>query len=73
MHADAPMLGLAFLIGLVSAASLPLGAWTGMRFQFSDRTIAFLMAFGGGALLAALTLDLAACVSFPQCFAEVLP
>ena len=52
--------GLAFLMGVASAVSLPLGALTAMRFRFTDRVISFLMAFGGGALLAALTLDLVA-------------
>ena len=49
----------AFLIGIVSACSLPLGALTSRFWTPSDRTIAFLMSFGAGALLAALTLDLA--------------
>jgi CRP-like cAMP-binding protein len=50
----------AFLVGVVSAASLPLGAVTAMRFHFPDRVVSFLMAFGGGALLAALSIDLVA-------------
>jgi CRP-like cAMP-binding protein len=49
----------AFLLGLVSACSLPLGALTARFYKPGDRTIAFLMSFGGGALLAALTIDLA--------------
>ncbi|MCG8584258.1 MAG: cyclic nucleotide-binding domain-containing protein [Pirellulales bacterium] len=53
-----PMLS-AFLIGLVAACSLPLGAITSRFWQPGGRTIAFLMSFGGGALLAALTIDLA--------------
>ncbi len=52
--------GMAFLFGVISAVSLSLGALTATRFQFTDRVISFLMAFGGGALLAALTLDLVA-------------
>ena len=52
--------GFAFLMGVVSAISLPLGSITAMHFRFTDRVISFLMAFGGGALLAALTLDLVA-------------
>jgi CRP-like cAMP-binding protein len=50
----------AFLMGLVSASSLPLGAMTALLWHPSDRLIAVLMAFGGGALLAALTIDLVA-------------
>ncbi|KZK75103.1 MAG: hypothetical protein A3K90_02955 [Pelodictyon luteolum] len=48
----------AFLIGLVSAVSLPLGTLTAMFWRFSNKTLAILMAFGAGALLAALTVDL---------------
>ncbi|MGB5454777.1 MAG: cyclic nucleotide-binding domain-containing protein [Gammaproteobacteria bacterium] len=48
----------AFLLGLISAVSLPLGTLTTFFWRPTDRTIAILMAFGGGALLAALTLDL---------------
>ena len=48
----------AFLIGIVSACSLPLGALTIRFWHLDDRTTAVLMAFGGGALLAALTIDL---------------
>lgn len=48
----------AFVIGLISAFSLPLGALTTFFWRPSDRTMAVLMAFGGGALLAALTIDL---------------
>jgi len=50
----------ALIYGLISACSLPLGALTTLLWKPSDRAIAFLMAFGGGALLAALTLDLVA-------------
>jgi CRP-like cAMP-binding protein len=50
----------AFLMGIVSASSLPLGALTAVMWRPSDRLIAILMAFGGGALLAALTIDLVA-------------
>ncbi len=49
----------AFLVGIVSALSLPLGAITAIFWKPGGRTIAFLMSFGGGALLAALTIDLA--------------
>ncbi len=51
----------AFLLGIISASSLPLGTLTTLFWKPSDRSIAFLMSFGGGgALLAALTLDLVA-------------
>jgi CRP-like cAMP-binding protein len=48
----------AFLFGLFSAASLPLGALVALVWVPRARVTAALMAFGGGALLAALTLDL---------------
>jgi CRP-like cAMP-binding protein len=48
----------AFLMGIFSACSLPLGALTIRFWRPDDRTTAVLMAFGGGALLAALTIDL---------------
>jgi len=51
---------IAFSYGIISASSLPLGCLTILFWQPSDRAIAFLMAFGGGALLAALTIDLVA-------------
>lgn len=50
----------AFTIGIVSALSLPLGAITSFYFKPEARVIAALMAFGAGALLAALTIDLVA-------------
>ena len=54
------MLLTAFALGLISASSLPMGAITARYWQPSDRGTAILMAFGGGALLAALTIDLVA-------------
>ena len=48
----------AFFIGIISAASLPLGALTTLVWTPSDRSIAWLMAFGAGALLSAVTIDL---------------
>ncbi len=48
----------AFGFGLLSAASLPLGALAARFWSPGNRTIAAMMAFGGGALLAALTIDL---------------
>nr|MBC8359195.1 cyclic nucleotide-binding domain-containing protein [Candidatus Aminicenantes bacterium] len=53
--------GLAFralIFGLISAVALPLGALTSRFWKPKDRIVAFLLAFGGGALLAALTIDL---------------
>lgn len=48
----------ALVFGLISAASLPLGALAARFWSPGNRVIAAMMAFGGGALLAALTLDL---------------
>jgi len=48
----------AFFIGLLSAFSLPLGALTTLIWTPSERAIAWLMAFGAGALLSAVTIDL---------------
>ncbi|MHC4821466.1 MAG: cyclic nucleotide-binding domain-containing protein [Planctomycetota bacterium] len=50
----------AFGAGLASAVSLPLGAALGLWLRPGRRWTSSLMAFGGGALLAALTLELAA-------------
>jgi CRP-like cAMP-binding protein len=50
----------AFWFGVLSAASLPIGAITSFYWRPEERTVAALMAFGGGALLAALTIDLVA-------------
>ncbi len=49
---------LAFLFGGLSAASLPLGAAAGIWFNPSLRLTAAVMAFGAGALLCALALEL---------------
>jgi len=50
----------AFWVGVLAAVSLPLGAITSRVWVPQERTVAGLMAFGGGALLAALSLDLVA-------------
>ena len=50
----------ALLFGLLSAVTLPIGAGIGVVWRPPDRIIALLLAFGGGALLAALTIDLVA-------------
>jgi CRP-like cAMP-binding protein len=59
MPFDSPILS-ALLFGLISAATLPVGAAVGVLWQPPDRVMAFLLAFGAGALLAALTIDLIA-------------
>jgi CRP-like cAMP-binding protein len=48
----------AFILGILSACSLPLGTITSAFWKPRERVVAFLMAFGGGALLAALSIDL---------------
>ncbi|MBI4179550.1 cyclic nucleotide-binding domain-containing protein [bacterium] len=48
----------AFWFGILSAVSLPLGAWVGIWTRPAERVTAGVMAFGAGALLAALTLEL---------------
>ena len=50
----------AVLVGAISAFSLPLGSWIGLRYNFSPKTISFMAAFGAGALLAALSIELIA-------------
>ncbi len=50
----------AFSLGILSAASLPLGAWIGLITRPRSRLIGFLAAFGAGALLAALSIELVA-------------
>ena len=52
------LLFLAFSLGIVSACSLPLGTLTTLIWRPDDRSVGILMSFGGGALLAALTIDL---------------
>jgi CRP-like cAMP-binding protein len=47
-------------LGLVSAVSLPLGAWIGIRYLPRPTTLSVLAAFGAGALFAALTIELVA-------------
>jgi len=50
----------AFLFGIISAVSLPLGAIIGIRWTPKPKILASMMAIGAGALLAALTIDLVA-------------
>ena len=49
---------IAFTAGLISAVSMPIGALTAMVWRPQEKVLAFLIAFGAGALLAALALDL---------------
>lgn len=46
------------MMGLISVCSLPLGTLTSAVWKPGNRALAVLMAFGSGALLAALTIDL---------------
>lgn len=50
----------ACLLGALSGVSLPLGSWIGLKFKFTSGKISFLAAFGAGALLAALSVELIA-------------
>lgn len=51
---------IAFWFGILSAVSLPLGAIAGLWLKPSATAVAGIMAFGGGALLAALSFELVA-------------
>jgi zinc transporter ZupT len=48
----------AFIFGIISAISLPLGSLLGIKWAPRPKVLASLMAIGAGALLAALTIDL---------------
>jgi zinc transporter ZupT len=50
----------AFLFGIISAVSLPLGAILAFKWTPKPKVLASFMAIGAGALLAALTIDLVA-------------
>jgi zinc transporter ZupT len=50
----------AVALGAVSAASLPLGSLVGLKVRFPSWVIAILAAFGAGALIAALSVELVA-------------
>lgn len=56
MESNLPAWGLFW--GALSAVSLPLGAVLGLRFRPARKITSGLMAFGGGALLFALTIEL---------------
>jgi zinc transporter ZupT len=47
-------------IGAISAVSLPLGSWIGLQYRFTRNAISIMAAFGGGALLAALSVEMVA-------------
>src|SRR5688500_20158105 len=48
----------AFISGIVSAISLPIGAVIGILFRPPRKVVAAVMAFGSGALLAAISFEL---------------
>jgi zinc transporter ZupT len=50
----------AMMLGAVSAVSLPLGSLVGLNVRFKPRLIAIFAAFGAGALIAALSVELVA-------------
>ena len=50
----------ALTLGAVSAVSLPLGSLVGLHVRFQPRIIAIFAAFGAGALIAALSVELVA-------------
>jgi len=52
------MVRIAFFWGIISAVSLPLGAWIGLLTRPGKKITSALMAFGAGALLFALTIEL---------------
>ncbi len=50
----------AIMLGAISAFSLPLGSFVGLRTKLRPNTISMLAAFGAGALIAALAVELVA-------------
>lgn len=54
----------ALMLGAVSAVSLPLGSLVGLNVSFKPRYIAIFAAFGAGALIAALSVELVAPTAF---------
>ena len=50
----------AVLLGAISAVSLPLGSLVGLHTKLRSTTISVLAAFGAGALIAALAVELVA-------------
>ncbi|MFN6037448.1 MAG: ZIP family metal transporter [Bacteroidota bacterium] len=60
MHPETKYAFWAFLIGAIATISLPLGAITGITLKPGSKLTAALTAFGAGALLAALSVELIA-------------
>ena len=60
LHPETKYATWAFLIGAIATISLPLGAITGISFNPGAKITAALTAFGAGALLAALSVELIA-------------
>lgn len=54
----------ALVLGAISAVSLPLGSLVGLNVRFPPRYIAVFAAFGAGALIAALSVELVAPTAF---------
>ena len=57
---DYQFLSWAVLLGALSAASLPLGSLLGLSWQPGNKIVGGMTAFGGGALIAALAIELVA-------------
>ena len=47
-----------FIFGMLSASALPLGALVAKQWKPKQKIGAFMMAFGAGAVLAVITIDL---------------
>ena len=60
----------AMILGGLSAASLPLGSLLGLHWHPNNKTIGALTAFGGGALIAALAVELVATTAMHLMHAE---
>jgi hypothetical protein len=60
LSVDFIYLSWAILLGALSAVSLPLGSLLGLSWQPSNKIIAAFTAYGGGALIAALAIELVA-------------
>jgi len=52
-------IAMAALLASIAMSSVVIGAWLGLTFKASDKTIANILAFGSGALVNALAVDLA--------------
>ncbi len=67
---DYQFLSWAIVLGGLSAASLPLGSMLGLNWQPGNRVIGGMTAFGGGALIAALAIELVAPTAMHLAHAE---